>query len=249
MSYKNLAFFDLDGVVANLALWVSETVNVLLRGQDYRGLSDSKTIRKCLRDLRKLGVTSTTPSDFSWSSLHIPESASDEEKKALKKRFRPYRSIVYKIAGQKGFFKELPVMNRWLLDVALSKHPHLCFLTSPIGNHHFSEDGSLVLDEKGQRCAEEKRWWVKNVLGLDNEVIVVPREMKAEIVGQGWLIDDHPKTWREFNAAGKKCYLFPDQTQDVLIRECGYTEAEAYAVLANSHPSSQESTDISQFAR
>ena len=57
MSYKNLAFFDLDGVVANLALWVSETVNVLLRGQDYRGLSDSKTIRKCLRDLRKLGVT------------------------------------------------------------------------------------------------------------------------------------------------------------------------------------------------
>ena len=77
-------------------------------------------------------------------------------------RKRVIDRMIYKIASEPGFFYSLDVMNRDSIDEIVASGRPFSFLTAPIGG---SVDYSV----------EDKRAWVRDRLGLDVEVIVVPR--------------------------------------------------------------------------
>jgi hypothetical protein len=179
-------YLDMDGCFADFAGAITRRVNDVLQVQDVSEIP-SKSLRRAVRKAHRMGIDSVTREDFDLSLIHEPE------------RKRVIDRMLYKIASEPGFFYSLDVMNRDLIDEIVASGRPFSFLTAPIGG---SVDYSV----------EDKRAWVRDRLGLDVEVIVVPREQKVDYCQPGdILLDDHAGTIAEWREAGGVGIWFPHE--------------------------------------
>ena len=112
-------------------------------------------------------------------------------------RKRVLDRMLYKIASEPGFFYTLDVMNQDVLDEIVASGRPFSFLSAPISE--YSE--------------ADKRAWVRDRLGLDVDVIVVPREQKVDYCQPGdILLDDHAGTIAEWREAGGVGIWFPHES-------------------------------------
>ena len=184
-------YLDMDGCFADFAGAITQRVNDVLQVQDVSEIS-SKSLRRAARKAKELGITSVTERDFDLSLSHDPIN-----KKVIDR-------MLYKIASEPGFFYNLEVMNRDVLDEIIASGRPFSFLSAPIGG---TKDYSI----------EDKRAWVRDRLGLDVTVNVVPREEKVTFCQPGdVLIDDHVTTISEWTAAGGHGVLFPQEIDEFL---------------------------------
>ena len=184
-------YLDMDGCFADFAGAITQRVNDVLQVQDVSEIS-SKSLRRAARKAKELGITSVTERDFDLSLSHDPI-----KKKVIDR-------MLYKIASEPGFFYNLEVMNRDVLDEIIASGRPFSFLSAPIGG---TKDYSI----------EDKRAWVRDRLGLDVTVNVVPREEKVTFCQPGdVLIDDHVTTISEWTAAGGHGVLFPQEIDEFL---------------------------------
>ena len=142
-------------------------------------------MRKYVRKAKAAGIEYVTFDDFD------PAQSKELTRKKL------INNLLYKIASESGFFYSLEVINQELLDeIVLSGRP-FSFLSAPLGNY----------------SVDDKRAWVRDRLGLDVEVIVVPREQKIMYCKPNdILIDDHPDTIEEWRNAGGVAIWHPFET-------------------------------------
>lgn len=146
----------------------------------------------------------------SLSDEEIAQLESKSLKKNLKKYIKHYgrgydlqvdeidhkfvKPLLYKIGGQKGFFYGLPTMEHnglwaWLRDSGLD----FDFLTAPIGDY----------------AEEDKTRYVRDVLGSEATVHVVPRVEKVRFVApNAVLVDDNTETIQQWNEAGGLGFLW-----------------------------------------
>ena len=179
-------YLDMDGCFADFAGAITERVNDVLQVQDVSEIS-SKSLRRAARKAKELGITSVTEWDFDLSLSHDPI-----KKKVIDR-------MLYKIASEPDFFYNLEVINRDVLDEIIASGRPFSFLSAPIGG---TNDYSI----------EDKRAWVRDRLGLDVEVIVVPREQKVDYCQPGdVLLDDHAGTIAEWREAGGVGIWFPHE--------------------------------------
>ncbi len=184
-------YLDMDGCFADFAGAITQRVNDVLQVQDVSEIS-SKSLRRAARKAKELGITSVTERDFDLSLSHDPI-----KKKVIDR-------MLYKIASEPGFFYNLEVMNRDVLDEIIASRRPFSFLSAPIGG---TKDYSI----------EDKRAWVRDRLGLDVTVNVVPRDEKVTFCQPGdVLIDDHVTTISEWTAAGGHGVLFPQEIDEFL---------------------------------
>lgn len=184
-------YLDMDGCFADFAGAITQRVNDVLQVQDVSEIT-SKSLRRAARKAKELGITSVTERDFDLSLSHDPV-----KKKVIDR-------MLYKIASEPGFFYNLEVMNRDVLDEIIASGRPFSFLSAPIGG---TKDYSI----------EDKRAWVRDRLGLDVTVNVVPREEKVTFCQPGdVLIDDHVTTISEWTAAGGHGVLFPQEIDEFL---------------------------------
>ena len=184
-------YLDMDGCFADFAGAITQRVNEVLQVQDVSEIP-SKSLRRAARKAKELGITSVTERDFDLSLSHDPV-----KKKVIDR-------MLYKIASEPGFFYNLEVMNRDVLDEIIASGRPFSFLSAPIGG---TKDYSI----------EDKRAWVRDRLGLDVTVNVVPREEKITFCQPGdILIDDHVTTISEWTAAGGQGVLFPQEIDEFL---------------------------------
>ena len=184
-------YLDMDGCFADFAGAITQRVNDVLQVQDVSEIT-SKSLRRAARKAKELGITSVTERDFDLSLSHDPI-----KKKVIDR-------MLYKIASEPGFFYNLEVMNRDVLDEIIASGRPFSFLSAPIGG---TKDYSI----------EDKRAWVRDRLGLDVTVNVVPREEKVTFCQPGdVLIDDHVTTISEWTAAGGHGVLFPQEIDEFL---------------------------------
>ena len=176
----------MDGRFADFAGAMTERVNDVLQVQDVSEIS-SKGLRRAARKAKELGITSVTERDFDLSLSHDPI-----KKKVIDR-------MLYKIASEPDFFYNLEVINRDVLDEIIDSGRPFSFLSAPIGG---TNDYSI----------EDKRAWVRDRLGLDVEVIVVPRQQKVDYCQPGdVLLDDHAGTIAEWREAGGVGIWFPHE--------------------------------------
>jgi hypothetical protein len=184
-------YLDMDGCFADFAGAITQRVNEVLQVQDVSSIP-SKSLRRAARKAKILGITSVSESDFDLSLSHDPV-----RKKVIDR-------MLYKIASESGFFYNLEVMNRDILEEIVASGRPFSFLSAPIGG---TNDYSI----------EDKRAWVRDRLGLDVTVKVVPREEKVTFCRPGdVLIDDHETTIAEWTAAGGQGVLFPQEIESFL---------------------------------
>ena len=184
-------YLDMDGCFADFAGAITQRVNDVLQVQDVSEIT-SKSLRRAARKAKELGITSVTERDFDLSLSHDPV-----KKKVIDR-------MLYKIASEPDFFYNLEVMNRDVLDEIIASGRPFSFLSAPIGG---TKDYSI----------EDKRAWVRDRLGLDVTVNVVPREEKVTFCQPGdILIDDHVTTISEWTAAGGHGVLFPQEIDEFL---------------------------------
>ena len=184
-------YLDMDGCFADFAGAITKRVNEVLQVQDISSIP-SKSLRRAARKATDLGITSVSESDFDLSLLHDPA------------RKKVIDSMLYKFASEPGFFYNLEVMNRDILDEIIASGRPFSFLSAPIGG---TNDYSI----------EDKRAWVRDRLGLDVTVNVVPRQEKVTFCKPGdVLIDDHKTTIAEWTAAGGQGILFPQEIESFL---------------------------------
>tara|TARA_R110001592_G_scaffold11793_2_gene57691 strand:- start:2829 stop:12416 length:9588 start_codon:yes stop_codon:yes gene_type:complete len=184
-------YLDMDGCFADFAGAITQRVNDVLQVQDVSSIP-SKSLRRAARKAKDLGLTSVSESDFDLSLSHDPV-----KKKVIDR-------MLYKIASEPGFFYNLEVMNRDVLDEIIASGRPFSFLSAPIGG---TKDYSI----------EDKRAWVRDRLGLDVAVNVVPREEKVTFCQpEDVLIDDHVTTISEWTAAGGHGVLFPQEIDEFL---------------------------------
>jgi len=184
-------YLDMDGCFADFAGAITQRVNDVLQVQDVSEIP-SKSLRRAARKAKELGITSVTERDFDLSLSHDPV-----KKKVIDR-------MLYKIASEPGFFYNLEVMNRDILDEIIASGRPFSFLSAPIGG---TKDYSI----------EDKRAWVRDRLGLDVTVNVVPREEKVTFCQPGdILIDDHVTTISEWTTAGGQGVLFPQEIDEFL---------------------------------
>jgi DNA ligase-1 len=184
-------YLDMDGCFADFAGAITQRVNDVLQVQDVSNIP-SKSLRRAARKAKVLGITSVSESDFDLSSSHDPV-----RKKVIDR-------MMYKIASEPGFFYNLEVMNRDILEEIIASGRPFSFLSAPIGG---TNDYSI----------EDKREWVRDRLGLDVAVNVVPREEKITFCYPGdILIDDHATTIAEWSSAGGRGILFPQEIESFL---------------------------------
>ena len=146
----------------------------------------------------------------SLSDEEIAQLESKTMRKGLKKYLKEYgrgydlqvheiddkhvKPLLYKIGCQEGWFYGLPTMEHnglwdWLKDSGF----YYEFLTAPIGVY----------------AEEDKTRYVRDILGSEAVVNVVPRVEKVTFARpNAVLIDDHPSTIEEWNAAGGKGFLW-----------------------------------------
>jgi len=177
-------YLDMDGCFADFAGAITERVNDVLRVQDVSEIP-SKSLRRAVRRAHNLGIYSATRDDFDLMLVHEPE------------RKRVLDRMLYKIASEPGFFYTLDVMNQDVLDEIVASGRPFSFLSAPISE--YSE--------------ADKRAWVRDRLGLDVDVIVVPREQKVDYCQPGdILLDDHAGTIAEWREAGGVGIWFPHES-------------------------------------
>ncbi|MHA1288716.1 MAG: hypothetical protein ACTSPB_15050, partial [Candidatus Thorarchaeota archaeon] len=177
-------YLDMDGCFADFAGAITRRVNEVLQVQDVSEIP-SKSLRRAVRRAHNLGIYSATRDDFDLMLVHEPE------------RKRVLDRMLYKIASEPGFFYTLDVMNQDLLDEIVASGRSFSFLSAPISE--YSE--------------ADKRAWVRDRLGLDVEVIVVPREQKVDYCQLGdILLDDHAGTIAEWREAGGVGIWFPHES-------------------------------------
>ena len=177
-------YLDMDGCFADFAGAITRRVNEVLQVQDVSEIP-SKSLRRAVRRAHNLGIYSATRDDFDLMLVHEPE------------RKRVLDRMLYKIASEPGFFYTLDVMNQDLLDEIVASGRPFSFLSAPISE--YSE--------------ADKRAWVRDRLGLDVDVIVVPREQKVDYCQPGdILLDDHAGTIAEWRDAGGVGIWFPHES-------------------------------------
>ena len=177
-------YLDMDGCFADFAGAITRRVNEVLQVQDVSEIP-SKSLRRAVRRAHNLGIYSATRDDFDLMLVHEPE------------RKRVLDRMLYKIASEPGFFYTLDVMNQDVLDEIVASGRPFSFLSAPISE--YSE--------------ADKRAWVRDRLGLDVDVIVVPREQKVDYCQPGdILLDDHAGTIAEWREAGGVGIWFPHES-------------------------------------
>ena len=177
-------YLDMDGCFADFAGAITQRVNEALQVQDVSEIP-SKSLRRAVRRAHNLGIYSATRDDFDLMLVHEPE------------RKRVLDRMLYKIASEPGFFYTLDIMNQDVLDEIVASGRPFSFLSAPISE--YSE--------------ADKRAWVRDRLGLDVDVIVVPREQKVDYCQPGdILLDDHAGTIAEWREAGGVGILFPRES-------------------------------------
>ena len=102
--------------------------------------------------------------------------------------------LLYKIGCQEGWFYDLPTMeHNGLWDWVKKSCFYYEFLTAPIGMY----------------AEEDKTRYVREVLGSEAVVNVVPRSEKVSFcTPDSVLIDDHHTTIKEWNKAGGHGFLW-----------------------------------------
>lgn len=97
------------------------------------------------------------------------------------------RPLLYKLAAMPGFFYDLPLLDNGVWEIVRSSGHDIKFLSAPIGDY----------------AVADKTRWVREVLGSEFEVIVVPRAEKINhACKNSVLIDDYEKTCKEWWAKG-----------------------------------------------
>ena len=111
------------------------------------------------------------------------------------------RPLMYKLAAQEGFFAGLDPLQEHKLYLLLESYVsrngwEMEFLSAPIGDY----------------AASDKERWVREVLGSNRKVNVVPRVNKVDFCTgpHSILIDDHPDTIEMWKEAGGTGFLYVD---------------------------------------
>ena len=82
-----------------------------------------------------------------------------------------------------GFFFELPLLDNGVWEIVQKSGYQIKFLSAPIGDH----------------AVKDKTRWIREVLGSEFEVIVVPRAEKVNYADKdAVLIDDYEKTCKQW---------------------------------------------------
>ena len=193
-------WFDLDGVLANMqgALDSNEELAKLRAVVDgiidstlprYKGLSND-LLRKKFKE-------------------ELIEDPNNEDVKALKKAFKVYNNMVFKIAARDGFYADLELMEG-AENMIRAAHaitgvkPNI--LSAPVGNENDPNNPAVI----------EKRAWVKNYFGdLVNEVQITlnkPRVIRSE---KDLLIDDREKYVNSFIEGGGSAILHKNSVDTI----------------------------------
>jgi 5'(3')-deoxyribonucleotidase len=124
----------------------------------------------------------------------------DPGMKALKKSWQNYRQLKFAIAGQPGFFLNLPEMpgaREMLARIGEMTGKLPAILTAPI-------DGNT------DRCEQEKRQWMQNHFPGMYGNFICSQDKAAYANANSILIDDRTKYTNKFQAAGGIAILHTD---------------------------------------
>jgi 5'(3')-deoxyribonucleotidase len=186
-------YFDADGVLADFDGRIEQNQNLLKARLELKNwLSQKPELAKLHKDDIK-GL--------------LKGQQTDPYFKKLKKIFYNANELVYAIAGQPGFFFNLPLMpgaKELVLTATeiIGKKPNI--LTAPM--------------ESSKNCEEEKRlWFEKHFSGLYNQFICTQEKHKFAKSKYDILIDDRPKYVNKFRDAGGTAIFHTDP--DKTIRE------------------------------
>lgn len=177
-------WFDLDGVLADFE----------------GGLLKNESLVKAKNHLYEL-VNSEYPQyrDLKPDELKIrikENIQSNPGLKDLKKVFYVYNNLVYKVAGQQGFFENLELLPgaHEMVDAAFKitgVKPNVC--TAPIGDES---------DKDNMSVTEKKRWVIKHFGDKINHIEVTVDKGRVVKSSFDILIDDRQKYCDKFTSAG-----------------------------------------------
>lgn len=177
-------WFDLDGVLADFEGGLNKDEPIKLAKQRLDELIDREfpEYAGLKPDELKLKIKEDLPRNPSL--------------KQLKSTFYAYNNLVYKIAGQDGFFANLSLLpgSYEMIEAATKitgKKPNVC--TAPMGDENDPNNSSVL----------EKKEWIKKHFGDKINHIEVTLD-KGRVVESKFdiLIDDRQKYCDKFTAAG-----------------------------------------------
>lgn len=206
---KIQVWFDLDGVLADMqgALNSDGEINKFRNNLDslidskfpeYKDLSDDKL---------KIAFRSALETD-----------PNNQDLKKLKKVFRDYNNKVFGLAGLKGFYANISLIDgaHELVKKAYERtgvKPNV--LSAPAGNENDLNNPSVI----------EKKEWVKKHFGdLINHIEITVDKGRVAKSKKDILIDDRDKYVDVFRSAGGSAIMFKNYKQAIQDLEKMYAE-------------------------